>query len=80
MENKNYVLRPFLDEAKTNRLRVTIITKNGYQMGGRITAKGVIIMWDKLKRKRPGLYETVEWVGLVLSIAAFLMALAVYLR
>lgn len=37
-------------------------------------------MWNKLKREHPGLYEIVEWGGLALSIAAFLLALAVYLR
>lgn len=36
MEVTNYVMRPYLDSLKANRTRVTIITKNGYQMGGRI--------------------------------------------
>lgn len=37
-------------------------------------------MWDKLNREHPRLYEIIEWVGLILSISAFLLALAVYFR
>lgn len=37
-------------------------------------------MWNKLKRNHPRLYEAVEWGVLMLSAAAFLLALAVYMR
>lgn len=37
-------------------------------------------MWDKLKKFYPWLYEAAEWGVLALSVAAFLLALAVYLR
>lgn len=37
-------------------------------------------MWNKLKRTRPWLYEAIEWGGLALSVTAFALALAVYLR
>jgi len=37
-------------------------------------------MWRKLKRSKPWLYEAVEWAILGMSAAAFLLALAVYLR
>lgn len=37
-------------------------------------------MWDKLRRSCPWLYEAIEWGVLALSAAAFLLALAVYLR
>ena len=37
-------------------------------------------MWEKFRREHPILYETFEWGVLALSAAAFLMALAVYLR
>lgn len=36
MENRFGVMRDFLKEMKENMSRVVIITKNGYQMGGRI--------------------------------------------
>lgn len=41
MENKYDVMRDFLNPMKKKRTRVVIITKNGYQMGGRIVA------WDE---------------------------------
>lgn len=37
-------------------------------------------MWDKLKRGHPLIYEAVEWGCVVLSVAAFALALAVYLK
>lgn len=36
-------------------------------------------MWDKLRRQRPRLYETLEWVTFALAVGAFLLALGVYL-
>lgn len=36
-------------------------------------------MWDKLRRQRPRLYETLEWVIFALAAGAFLLALGVYL-
>lgn len=37
-------------------------------------------MWDKLKREHPLFYEVIEWCCVILSAAAFLLALAMYLR
>lgn len=37
-------------------------------------------MWEKLKQSHPWLYEAMEWAGLGLSAAAFILALAVYLQ
>ncbi len=37
-------------------------------------------MWQKLKKSHPWLYEAEEWAVLGLSVGAFLLALAVYLR
>ena len=36
-------------------------------------------MWDKLRRQRPRLYETLEWVTFAQAVGAFLLALGVYL-
>lgn len=41
MEVKYDVMRGFLSQIKETRIKVVVITKNGYQMGGRITA------WDE---------------------------------
>lgn len=41
MEVKYDVMRGFLSQKKETRIKVVVITKNGYQMGGRITA------WDE---------------------------------
>lgn len=37
-------------------------------------------MWRKLKGSRPWLYEAIEWGCVLLSAAAFLLSLAVYLQ
>ena len=37
-------------------------------------------MWDKLRKTHRWLYEAIEWGVLGLSVAAFLLALAVYMR
>lgn len=37
-------------------------------------------MWDRLKKAYPWLYEAIEWAVLGLSLAAFLLALSVYLQ
>lgn len=36
-------------------------------------------MWDKLRRSHPLIFEAIEWGCVILSAAAFLLALAVYL-
>lgn len=36
-------------------------------------------MWDKLRRSHPLICEAIEWSCVILSVAAFLLALAVYL-
>lgn len=38
-----------------------------------------VIMWRKLKKNYPWLYEAIEWGVLGLSLVAFLLALVVYL-
>ncbi len=37
-------------------------------------------MWDKLRRNHPRISEAIEWGCVILSVAAFLLALAIYLR
>lgn len=37
-------------------------------------------MWDKLRRSHPRVCDAIEWVCVILSAAAFLLALAVYLH
>lgn len=37
------------------------------------------LMWAKLKKKHPLLYEAIEWGVLALSAGAFFLALAMYL-
>lgn len=37
-------------------------------------------MWTKFQKRHPRLYEAVEWGMLAVSVATFLLALAVYLR
>lgn len=37
-------------------------------------------MLDKLRREHPRLCDAIEWGCVILSAAAFLMAMAVYLR
>lgn len=38
------------------------------------------MMWNRLKNNHPWIYEAVEWAVLALSVGAFVLALAVYLR
>ena len=40
----------------------------------------MIFVWDKLKRDHPLIYEVLEWGCVILSVAAFALSLAVYLR
>lgn len=37
-------------------------------------------MWKRLKRAYPLIYEIVEWSGLVLAAAVFVLSLALYFR
>lgn len=37
-------------------------------------------MWDNFRRSHPWISEAIEWGCVILSAAAFLLALAVYLR
>lgn len=38
------------------------------------------IMWDNFRRFHPRICDAIEWGCVILSAAAFLLALAVYLR
>lgn len=36
-------------------------------------------MWDRFRKAHPGLYEAVEWAVLGLAVAAFVLAVSLYI-